>query len=126
MPRRRRALNSAKTQRFVPIGIGLGVFVAFVVFAPASANAEPTNTAGTWVGIELNAKRAEATRAHLGHVLETSAFSVRLAYGAFSYIFLNPPYHHDDEKQRQHDKLTTTFTRHYREADRSLTGENMW
>lgn len=51
-------------------------------------------------GIELNDERAEAARAHLDHVLATSAFSVRLAHGAFSCLYLNPPYDVDEEKRR--------------------------
>lgn len=62
-------------------------------------------------GIELNAERAEAARARLDHVLETSAFSVRLANGAFSCLFLNPPYQHDDEKRRLEHAFLTSLTR---------------
>ena len=43
-------------------------------------------------GIEINEERAEAARSRLDDVLATSAFSVRLANGAFSLLFLNPPY----------------------------------
>ena len=43
-------------------------------------------------GIELNDERADTAREQLDHVLHTSAFSVRLANGAFSCLFLNPPY----------------------------------
>ena len=43
-------------------------------------------------GIELNEERAEAARGRLDHLLATSAFSVRLANGGFSALFLNPPY----------------------------------
>ena len=51
-------------------------------------------------GIELNAERAEQCRARLDHLLATSAFSVRLANGAFSLLWLNPPYDADDEGRR--------------------------
>ena len=51
-------------------------------------------------GIELNEERAIAARQRLDHVLHTSAFSVRLANGAFSCLFLNPPYDYDDESRR--------------------------
>ena len=51
-------------------------------------------------GIELNEGRATAARARLDHVLAASAFAVRLANGAFSCLFLNPPYDHDDEHVR--------------------------
>ncbi len=62
-------------------------------------------------GIELNAERAEAARAHLGHLLATSAFAVRLSHGVFSCLFLNPPYHHDDEKRRLEHAFLTSLTR---------------
>jgi predicted RNA methylase len=43
-------------------------------------------------GIELNEQRADACRSRLDRVLATSAFSVRLANGAFSCLWLNAPY----------------------------------
>lgn len=51
-------------------------------------------------GIEINTERAEACRAHLDHLLAGSAFGVRLANGAFSCLFLNPPYDAADEVRR--------------------------
>jgi SAM-dependent methyltransferase len=62
-------------------------------------------------GIELNAERAEAARVHLDHLLATSAFAVRLSHGSFSCLFLNPPYHHDDEKRRLEHAFLTSLTR---------------
>src|SRR5262245_12557718 len=51
-------------------------------------------------GIEVNEDRATSSRRVLDHVLQASAFSVRLANGAFSCLFLNPPYDYDDESRR--------------------------
>ncbi len=62
-------------------------------------------------GIELNDERAEAARARLDHVLATSAFSVRLAHGAFSCLYLNPPYAEDDEKRRLEHAFLVGLTR---------------
>ena len=62
-------------------------------------------------GIELNEERAEAARTELDHVLSTSAFAVRLANGAFSCLFLNPPYDYDDEKRRLEHAFLTSLTR---------------
>jgi SAM-dependent methyltransferase len=62
-------------------------------------------------GIELNTERAEACRARLDHTLASSAFSVRLANGAFSCLWLNPPYDYDDEKRRLEHAFLTTLSR---------------
>ena len=62
-------------------------------------------------GIEINEGRAEAARGRLAHVLATSAFSVRLANGAFSLLFLNPVYDYDDEKRRLEHAFLTSITR---------------
>jgi predicted RNA methylase len=62
-------------------------------------------------GIEINNERAEAARTRLDHVLATSAFSVRLANGAFSILFLNPPYAEDDEQRRLEHAFLTAMTR---------------
>lgn len=51
-------------------------------------------------GIELNEERATAARDCLDHVLCASAFAVRLANGAFSCLYLNPPYSEDSEHGR--------------------------
>jgi len=62
-------------------------------------------------GIEINEDRAEHALSRLDHVLATSAFSVRLANGAFSVLFLNPPYADDDEKRRLEHAFLTGLTR---------------
>lgn len=61
-------------------------------------------------GIELNAERAEQC-AGLDHMLPTSAFTVRLANGAFSLCLLNPPYDSDDEKRRLEHAFLTGLAR---------------
>ncbi len=62
-------------------------------------------------GIELNEERAAQCRAHLDHLLATSAFSVRLAHGAVSCLWLNPPYDADDEKRRLEHAFLTSLSR---------------
>ena len=62
-------------------------------------------------GIEINEERAEAARGLLDRVLATSAFSVRLANGAFSLLYLNPPYDADDEKRRLEHAFLTSMSR---------------
>ncbi len=62
-------------------------------------------------GVELNDERADSARTRLDHVLSTSAFAVRLANGAFSCLFLNPPYDYDDEKRRLEHAFLTCLTR---------------
>ncbi|MCC6175647.1 MAG: class I SAM-dependent methyltransferase [Chloroflexi bacterium] len=79
-----------------------------------------TGEAAAWVadslgaesfGIELNEVRAVAARDRLDHVLHTSAFSVRLTNGAFSCLYLNAPYDHDDEARRLEHAFLTSLTR---------------
>lgn len=62
-------------------------------------------------GIELNDDRAKAAHVQLDHVLATSAFSVRLAHGAFSCLYLNPPYAEDEDKRRLEHAFLTSLTR---------------
>jgi len=62
-------------------------------------------------GIEINEERAEQCRTRLDHVLATSAFTVRLANGAFSLLALNPPYALDDEKRRLEHAFLTSLSR---------------
>jgi hypothetical protein len=59
----------------------------------------------------VNEERANSARQVLDHVLHTSAFSVRLANGAFSCLFLNPPYDYDDESRRLEHAFLTSLTR---------------
>lgn len=51
-------------------------------------------------GSELHDGRAKAASERLDRVLHTSAFSTRLAHGAFSLLFANPPYDQDTETRR--------------------------
>jgi len=62
-------------------------------------------------GIEINGERAEQCRHQVDHVLATSAFTVRLANGAFSLLALNPPYSFDDEKRRLEHAFLTGLSR---------------
>jgi hypothetical protein len=62
-------------------------------------------------GIELHEQRAHDARERLDRVLHTSAFSTRLAHGAFSLLFLNPPYDEDTEKRRLEHAFLTSLTR---------------
>src|SRR5947207_2319566 len=62
-------------------------------------------------GIELNGERAADARIRLDHVLAISAFSVRLANGAFSCLMLNAPYDLDEEKRRLEHAFLTSLTR---------------
>jgi predicted RNA methylase len=86
------------------------------VLDPCAGIGEPAATLARALGaesygIELNEERAAQCRAHLDHVLATSAFSVRLAHGAFSCLWLNPPYDADDEKRRLEHAFLTSLSR---------------
>lgn len=62
-------------------------------------------------GIELNEDRAAEARGRLGRVLSCDAFATRLANGAFSVLFCNPPYHDDAEKLRLEHRFLQHLTR---------------
>jgi predicted RNA methylase len=86
------------------------------VLDPCAGTGEPAAMlaralAGESYGIELNVERAEQCRTRLDRVLATSAFSVRLANGAFSLLWLNPPYADDDEKRRLEHAFLTGLSR---------------
>lgn len=66
---------------------------------------------GETYGIEIEAQRAEEAGNALDHVLHASAFAVRLAHEAFSCLWLNPPYDHDDESKRLEHAFLTALTR---------------
>ncbi len=62
-------------------------------------------------GIEIADDRYVEAHTLLDHVLHASAQSVRIANGAFSCLFLNPPYDYDDEAKRLEHAFLTTMTR---------------
>jgi tRNA G10 N-methylase Trm11 len=47
---------------------------------------------GETYGVEIARDHADEAQAVLDHVICGSAFAVRLAHGAFSCLWLNPPY----------------------------------
>ncbi len=55
---------------------------------------------GETYGIEIARDRYEEAQAVLDHAVCASAFAVRLAHGAFSCLWLNPPYDYDNEAKR--------------------------
>ena len=68
-----------------------------------------TTIGGESYGIELADDRYNEAHNVLDHALHASAFGVRLAHGAFSGLFLNPPYDQDEESKRlEHAFLTAT------------------
>ncbi|HXH23570.1 MAG TPA: DUF6094 domain-containing protein, partial [Dehalococcoidia bacterium] len=66
---------------------------------------------GETYGIEIERQRAKEARNALDRVLHASAFAVRLAHDAFSCLWLNPPYDHDDESKRLEHAFLTAMTR---------------
>ena len=66
---------------------------------------------GETYGIEIARDRADETQTAVDHVICGSAFAVRLAHGAFSCLWLNPPYDYDDESKRLEHAFLTTMTR---------------
>jgi 16S rRNA G966 N2-methylase RsmD len=57
---------------------------------------------GAGYGIELNRIRADAAGKQLAEVLQTDALSARISPGAFSLLFLNPPYDRDGVRRLEH------------------------
>lgn len=53
-------------------------------------------------GIELDRNRAEAAKGKLSRVIRSDTFSARVQAGAFSLLFLNPPYDQDDHGRLEH------------------------
>lgn len=53
-------------------------------------------------GIELDRQRAATAREKLTHVISTDALSARISAGAFSLLFLNPPYDQDERGRLEH------------------------
>jgi predicted RNA methylase len=86
------------------------------VLDPCAGTGEPVATlarslGGESYGIEINEERADQCRAGLDYLLAASAFSVRLANGAFSLLWLNPPYDADDDKRRPEHAFLTGLSR---------------
>ncbi len=68
-------------------------------------------TGGETYGIEIAGDRSEQAQAVLDHVIGGSAFAVRLAHGAFSCLWLNPPYDYDQVSKRLEHAFLTEMTR---------------
>ncbi|MDO8614055.1 MAG: DUF6094 domain-containing protein [Dehalococcoidia bacterium] len=66
---------------------------------------------GETYGIEIARDRWQEAEAVLGHAVCASAFATRLAHEAFSCLWLNPPYDHDDEAKRLEHAFLTGVTR---------------
>ena len=87
----------------VPSGVGARRVIR--VLDPCAGTGEPLAAIAKALGaesygIEINSERAQQCRTRLDQVLATSAFTVRLANGAFSLLWLNPPYDSNDEQRR--------------------------
>ncbi len=68
-------------------------------------------TSGETYGIEIAGDRSEQAQDVLDHVIGGSAFAVRLAQGAFSCLWLNPPYDYDEVSKRLEHAFLTAMTR---------------
>jgi len=66
---------------------------------------------GETYGIEIARDRYDDAQSILDHALCASAFAVRLAHGAFSCLWLNPPYDYDDEAKRLEHAFLAETTR---------------
>jgi SAM-dependent methyltransferase len=66
---------------------------------------------GESYGVEIADDRYAEAHGLLDHALHASAFGVRLANGAFSCLFLNPPYAHDEQAKRLEHAFLTMLSR---------------
>lgn len=62
-------------------------------------------------GIEIEQHRADDARQALDHVIDGSAFAVRVAAEAFSCLWLNPPYDQDEGNRRLEHSFLTAMSR---------------
>src|SRR3972149_6303455 len=65
---------------------------------------------GETYGIEIARDRYDEAQAVLDHAVCASAFATRLAHEAFSCLWLNPPYDHDEEAKRLGQAFLTRGT----------------
>lgn len=73
---------------------------------------------GETYGVEIALDRADDAQVVLDHSICGSAFAVRLAHGAFSCLWLNPPYDNDDADR------TPNCSGRYRNSDKG--GHSDW
>ena len=66
-------------------------------------------------GVELHRERSEEARQRLDRVLATDLFQTAIANGAFSVLYLNPPYDFDGEQKRTEHAFLTYTTRYLAE-----------
>ena len=78
------------------------------------SNAVPVET----YGVELHRERSQKARQRLHRVLATDLFRTAIANGAFSVLYLNPPYDFDGEQKRTEHAFLTYTTRYL--AERGL------
>ncbi|GMU39391.1 MAG: hypothetical protein AMXMBFR23_02570 [Chloroflexota bacterium] len=69
---------------------------------------------GETYGVELESDRYEEAATLLDHALPGSALSARIEEGAFSCLFLNPPYDEDMEAKRLEHTFLTATTKYLR------------
>ena len=63
-------------------------------------------------GVELHNERAQAAAQLLDHTLSADLFQTSMANEAFSMLYLNPPYDHDEEKKRVEQSFLAQCTRY--------------
>jgi hypothetical protein len=68
-------------------------------------------TGGETYGIEIEQDRAAEAQTALDRCLATNALAARIGHGAFSLLFLNPPYDYDEEDKRLEHTFLTAMTR---------------
>ncbi len=97
--------HDSETLRILDPCCGAGDALDRLAKRVQSSNAVPVET----YGVELHRERSREAGQRLDRVLATDLFQTAIANGAFSVLYLNPPYDWDSaEKRTEHAFLTHT------------------
>ena len=106
--------HDRETLRILDPCCGAGEALSRLAKRIYDANAVPVKT----YGVELHGDRSREAGQRLDRVLATDLFQTSIANGAFSVLYLNPPYDFDGEQKRTEHAFLSYTTRYL--AERGL------